>query len=451
MSVWKACDLRGVYPADISAPLLDRVGAAVGTGLPVGARVLIAGDFRASTPELKNALARGLAGAGARVLDAGLVPTPVAYFARGHLKADGVLIVTASHNPPDHNGLKLMLGELPPTPQDLEQLRRRAEQGPLRSAAGSVERVDVVPDYLTWIVARWHGVGRNLKVVLDAGNGAWSELGPVIFERLGFQVERLYCEVDGRFPNRSPDTARPANLTALQRRVRETGAKLGVAWDGDGDRVAFVDETGVVVTTDQMAVILVRGLLDGAHPEKVVHDVKLSDVVRRAVLERGGVPLMERSGHAFIKRRMIGENCLLGCEASGHYFFRELSGGDDGLFAALLVCEMVERGGGLARLRLAVPAVYATPDIRLRRAALSYEETLRRLEALPLWTGRSQIDGVRLEAAEGSVLVRTSVTEDAYTIRIEGRDDATLERLCQACLAALPEMAGEIRELIQRG
>jgi phosphomannomutase / phosphoglucomutase len=435
----------------MSARVAGQVGAAVASQLPAGARVLIAGDFRLSTPELKDALSRGLVQAGAHVLDAGQVPTPVAYFACAHLKADGVVIVTASHNPPDHNGLKVMLGGLPPTPEDLAELRRRAEQGPWRKAAGAAECVDVVPDYRAWIEARWGGVGSGFRVVLDAGNGAWSELGPAIFERLGFQVERLFCEVDGRYPNRSPDTARPANLTALQARVRETGARLGVAWDGDGDRVAFADETGVVVTTDQMAVILVRGLVDGGEAEKVVHDVKLSDVVRRAVLERGGVPIMERSGHAFIKRRMIWEACLLGCEASGHYFFRELGGGDDGLFAALVVSEMVGRGESLARLREAVPAVYATPDIRLRRAALSYEETVRRLEALPVWTERSEIDGVRLAAAEGSVLVRTSVTEEAYTLRIEGRDEASFARLRKACLAALPEMAETIRELIRRG
>jgi phosphomannomutase/phosphoglucomutase len=444
MSAWKACDLRGPAPSEVSPELFRRIGRAVAAALPPAARVLVAGDFRLSTPELKRALVAGLGGL--EVLDAGQIPTPVAYFAHKRFRTDGVLIVTASHNPPDHNGLKLMLGALPPLPEDFERLRRLAEEagsGP----EGSSRPVDPVPAYRQWMEERWRG-GPALRVVLDAGNGAWSRLGPEVFSSLGFDVAPLFCEIDGRFPNRAPDPARAENLSALCAEVKRSGAALGIAWDGDGDRVAFADETGRVVRADEMAVLLARRLLQPG--DKMVYDIKLSDVVRRAAAGMGAVPLMERSGHSFIKRRMIEENGALGCEISGHYFYRELGGGDDGLFTALLVSRMVSEWGPLGELRKSVPPIFATPDLRIPAAEISYTELTARLRRLFPAARVSSLDGLRLETGQGFVLARQSVTEAAVTLRLEGFSRKDFEALRAQCLDALPEVARSIQEQSER-
>jgi phosphomannomutase / phosphoglucomutase len=444
VSAWKACDLRGVFPRDVSADLYRRIGRALATRLAEGARVVVAGDFRLSTPELKSALTAGLAASGAHVLDAGQIPTPIVYFAHRHLKTDAVCIVTASHNPPDHNGLKLMVDHFPPSPGDLASLRAASERGEFRAAPGVVETVDPLPAYRAWMCERWAAIAPGMHVVLDAGNGAAGVIGPALFDDLGFRVERLFCEIDGRYPNRAPDSSVAANLGALCAKVRETGARLGIAWDGDGDRVAFADESGSLVSADEMAVLLVRHLAPAAPGRGVVYDLKLSDVVRREAERAGAIPRMERSGHAFIKSRMIRERCVLGCEASGHYFFDELDGGDDGIFGALLVADMVAQLGALGELRRAVPPFFLTPDIRLRGGELTFAEASARLRALPGVVREVTIDGLRVETEDGFILVRESVTETALTLRMEGRDAEALGRLRAACRAALPEVPAHL-------
>jgi phosphomannomutase len=445
-SPWKACDIRGSCPDEVNSDLLLQIGQAVASILPAGSRVVTAGDFRTTTPLLKRALVTGLMRGGIHVLDAGLIPTPVAYFAHQHWQSEAVLIVTASHNPAHCNGLKLMVGQSPPTPPELEILRQIAETKAFHETAGRLERIDPVPLYREWILRRWAETEktRPLEVVLDAGNGAWSEIAPNIFETLGFRVHRLFCEIDGRFPNRPPDSARPRNLIALGRAVEERGAQLGIAWDGDGDRVTFADETGTLVTADELSILLVRYMLSKQSSAKVVLDIKLSDVVRRTVVECGGFPIMERSGHTFVKRRMIQEACLLGCEISGHYFFRELNGGDDGLFTALFVSEMVRRNGSLYRQRQTAPPIYVTPDLRLPISSLSFDTVVSRLREEFQNAADNTLDGLRLETTDGFVLIRESVTESAVTMRLEGFSGSALDRLVATCTRLFPEVAADL-------
>jgi len=446
MNPWKACDIRGVVPEEVSPELIRLIGQGVASGMPPGAKTLVAGDFRASTPLLKSALIEGLARSGARVLDAGQIPTPIAYFAHQHFETDAVLIVTASHNPPAHNGLKLMVGGLPPLPEDFARLRHRVEKGAFRSSKGSTEKLNPVPSYRQWIIARWKNLALagGPGIVMDAGNGAWSELAPRIVAELGIPFHGLYCDVDGTYPNRSPDCARPEALAALQSEVLKRHSQLGIAWDGDGDRVAFVDETGSFVTSDEVAALLIRRLLAKQAGARVVFDIKLSSLVPRTALECGGVPIIERSGHAFIKRRMIEEECLFGCEASGHYFYQELRGGDDGLFSALLMIELLAKAGSLRQLRSALAPFFVTPDLRLPASVLPYDEFVRRLRHLFRGAQETTIDGLRLETPEGSVLVRESVTEPVITMRLEGSSAAVLRSLLAACHSSFPELSREI-------
>ncbi len=448
MDPWKACDIRGVYPSEVSPDLLRRAGAGIASLLRAGSRFLVAGDFRVSSPVLKDALTQGLIGSGGNVLDAGHLPTPIAYFAHRHWNTDAVLIVTASHNPKDHNGLKLMIGGLPPTIGDLTAIRECVEKGVFRRATGAIQPIDPVPPYRERILDRWGRTEsiKGMRVVLDAGNGAWSELAPSLFLQLGFEVDRLSCRIDGSFPDRPPDCSRASNLRALESEVRKKGAMLGIAWDGDGDRVAFVDESGQFVSTDEISALLVRALVPAENGAKVVYDMKLSDLIRRLTLESGGVPLMERSGHTFIKRRMIQENGLFGCEVSGHYFLRELHGGDDGLFTALLVASLVGRKGSLGRMRRSLPPVFATPDLRLPAEVLTLEDVAARLHRHFTVLSEWILDGVRVETPHGFILVRESVTEPALTMRIEGPDKPALAALVAKTLEALPELAAEIRK-----
>jgi phosphomannomutase len=450
---WKACDIRGGFPGEVSPHLFRRLGAAVGSILPVGARVLVAGDHRGSTPLLKAVLMDSLEGAGSWVLDAGQIPTPIAYFAHRQWKTDAVAIVTASHNPADHNGLKLMLGNLPPTPQDFQQLRQRVEGGHFRRHQGGLEAIDPVPAYKHHVLEGWNHLRRaeGMAVVLDAGNGAWSDLGPEIFASLGFRVVPLFCKIDGAFPCRPPDSARPNNLSALRKEVVRSRAQLGVAWDGDGDRVAFVDSSGSMVSTDEVSALMIRDLVPREKGPKVIYDLKLSDLVRQAVTDCGGIPIMERSGHAFIKRSMITLNGLFGCEVSGHYFFRELGGGDDGLFAALFVAELVQRRGvSLADLRRKLGPSFVTPDLRIPLRVISFADVVARFRNLFPDSRETTVDGIRWETRDGFILARESVTEPLVTMRLEGRGQASLDHLVKLCLKTFPEAAGEISKQIDQ-
>jgi phosphomannomutase/phosphoglucomutase len=454
---WKPCDLRGVFPDAVSPQLFRAIGGAIGTMLAPGSRVVVAGDFRLSTLELKSALAEGLTETGVDVLDAGQLPTPLAYFAASGADADAVLIVTASHNPAAHNGLKLMLSGLPTTPEQLSAIRALAESKRFRTGlpSGSREAIDPLPAYLETALERWGHLreGAQPKAILDAGNGAWSEIAPDIFRRLGFEVDCISCVADGNFPDRSPDCSRASNLTQLRAAVARQEGCVGIAWDGDGDRVSFVDEEGVFVSPDEIALLLTHAVLDEMKDTAnggIVVDVKCSDLVRRAVESNRGTALLERTGHAFMRGRMVAEQALLGLDACGHYFFRELEGGDDGLFAALFVLDLLQRKGqSLAQLRRELPRIFAMPELRIPTHLLTYKRAADALVAAFPEASLMEIDGLRFVLEDGVVLVRESGTEPVLSLRIEGFDAASHERILSQCMTSLPEVEALVRSELQ--
>ena len=447
---WKPCDLRGVFPSVVSEDLFRRAGAAIGSEIAEGSRVVVGGDFRTSTPALKSALIDGLILNPLQVEDAGHAPTPVIYFHAARTRAAAVLIVTASHNPAEHNGLKWMCGEMPPSPEDIDRIRALVESNAPRGMRGCVETADPVPAYREWITARWRRLPAS-RVVLDAGNGAWSELGPQIFRTLGFKTVELHCETDGKFPNRAPDCARTANLSALRMAVREHGG-LGIAWDGDGDRVAFVDEETVHATTDEISILFARRVLGAAsQAENVACDIKLSDSVRREVISAGGIPLLERSGHAFMRARILSSNAILGLDACGHYFFREAGFRDDGLYSALFLLAMLNGEWTLAELRGGLPSIFSTPELRLPASLLAFLDVRDRLRSSFPGAQESEIDGTRLVLDDGVLLARESSTEPVVSLRIEGFSPGGYDRLVASCLAALPEAGTLLRRQIEEG
>ena len=451
-SAWKPCDLRGRYPDSVSSDLFRNIGGAIGTMLPPSARVVVAGDFRLSTPELKSALTDGLMHTGVRVLDAGQGPTPLAYFVAHRLESDAVLMVTASHNPATHNGLKLMLGSEPIRPQQLLEIRRLAESREFRLRRGSMKCVDLRPRYTRTMLERWEGLrhSKPVRVQLDAGNGAWSEMAPDIFQRLGFEVACISCVVDGNFPDRPPDCASETNLVRLRHAVREQAGFVGIAWDGDGDRVAFVDEEGGYVAPDEVAILLARAVLDMPSAKrdmnrKIVVDVKCSDVVRREILRLGGSPLLERTGHAFMRSRMVAEEALLGLDACGHYFFKELQGGDDGLFAAFFVLNLVQASGkSLVELRRALPPIFSTPELRIPAASLTLAKAAAALTTVFPEAEVVQMDGFRFVMDDGIILVRESGTEPVISLRIEGFEGESYRRILAQCLESVPEAKAQV-------
>ncbi len=453
---WKPCDLRGSYPHAVSEDLFRRVGAALGSEMARASHAVVGGDFRLSTPALKGALIEGLVSTGVHVLDCGQAPTPIHYFQAARLKADAVFIVTASHNPAADNGLKWMIGGLPPTPDDMDRIRLASEAGTFRSGVGSVQISDPLPAYREWITWRWRslaaeGVG---PIILDAGNGAWADLAPEIFEDLGLRVISLHGGPDGRFPNRPADCARTGNLSALRRAVLDHGATLGIAWDGDGDRVAFVAEDGVHASTDEISILFARDVLaspdaGSIQSENVICDIKLSDAVRREVLAFGGVPLLERSGHAFMRSRLLGNRAILGLDACGHYFFREAGSRDDGLYSALFLLNMLDGTRTLKQLRTAVTPIFSTPELRVRAALLGFPIVRERLRAAFSNAQESSIDGMRLLLQDGVVLVRESSTEPVISMRLEGFSEGSFGRIVEQTLAVLPEAEAILRTQIE--
>ncbi|MDI7275539.1 MAG: phosphomannomutase/phosphoglucomutase [Anaerolineae bacterium] len=438
MSIFKACDIRGEYGSELSEALARRLGQAVGTRL-AGQTLVVGGDVRLSTPSLKAALIDGLVATGCHVLDLGTVPTPVLSFARPRLGAQGSIMVTASHNPATHNGFKLMLGDRPPGEETLQAIEAEMAAGAFAEGQGSAHAVDILPEYEENLVRRF-APGGALSLVVDCGNGCYSHVAPRVLRRLGYRVEGLFCQPDGRFPNRPPNPALARNLRALCERVVEGRADLGVAFDGDGDRVAFVDDTGTPAESDRVAVLFARWALRQG-PGEVIYDIKSSSVLKEAVEEAGGRATMERSGHAFIKTALLERDALFGAEISGHYFFREL-GGDDGLFACCLLLQILQaEERGLAGLLQGVPRHPITPDIRLpcppERAGAILEELRRAFPGYPV----SLLDGTRVDFGDGWALARRSVTEALITLRFEAHSQARLTEIQALVRRRVPALA----------
>lgn len=429
MSIYMDCDIRGTYGDDLDEEVIARIGGAVAIMLE-GRPIVVGGDFRTHTPQLKGAFVEALLAAGAHVIDVGQVSTPQLYFSKRHLDVYASAQVTASHNPPQYNGVKLMFGDAPALADTINRVRDLAEAGEFPQAEGTYEQVDTTEDYVAMLVERFGepldaAAGQSLRIVCDAGNGAMSPIAPRVLEACGLDVIPLFCEPDGRFPNRNPNPALAEATVKLSAAVLEHGADLGVAFDGDGDRAIYVDAEGRALIAEESMVIFANALANAG--DSVVYDLKCSTILKSAIEARGARPIMERSGHGFIRTRLIGEPCVFGGEVSGHYFFNELCG-DDGLYATVVLARILadaraERPGcGLRDLLADVRYTSITPDIRIRSTP---EECDAALDVMRAWCAEEgvepvTVDGLRLERADGSwVLVRKSITEPAYTVRLE--------------------------------
>ena len=441
--ILRAYDIRGVVGETIGPAACAAIGAGFATMVRErtnGARICVGYDGRLSSPALEAALVEGLAGAGAEVIRIGLGPTPMLYFAAHTLGADAGVMITGSHNPPDHNGIKLVLAGKPFWGDDIQALGRLVADGGTAKADGSIRDEAVSEAYLAALVGGYRS-DKPLTVAWDAGNGAAGEIMARLTERLP-GTHHLLCEtIDGTFPNHHPDPTVPENLSMLIDTVRREGCDLGVAFDGDGDRLGAVDGEGRVLWGDQILCLLAAPVL-AEHPgATVIADVKASQVLFDRVAALGGVPLMWRTGHSPIKAKMVETGAPLAGEMSGHIFFADrYYGYDDGLYAAVRLLEVVaESGVSAADLRDSLPQMVNTPELRFAcddgRKFAVIDEVAARLAAAGAEV--ISIDGVRVSTADGWWLLRASNTQPVLVARCEAADEAGLARLKRALAAQL--------------
>ena len=437
-------DIRGIvgktlHPADAFA-----IGRAFGSIVAStgGLTVAVGYDGRLSSPDLEPELVRGLMASGMEVIRVGRGPTPMLYFAATTLETDGGVMVTGSHNPPDYNGFKMMLGRKPFFGAQIQQIGTIAASGDVvAEAAGSERTVDVSADYVARLLADWDGGDRTLDVVWDNGNGAAGEILQRLVATLPGHHDVLFGEIDGRFPNHHPDPTVPKNLEALIAEVRRTGADLGVAFDGDADRIGVVDDEGEIMFGDQLLAIMARDVLREQPGATIIADVKASQVLFDEIARAGGKPLMWKTGHSLVKAKMAETGSPLAGEMSGHIFYADKwYGFDDALYAAVRVLGIVARmDGKLSDVRKALPQVVNTPELRFdcddtRKFGVIEEVAARLAEA---GAQVSTIDGVRVQTSDGWWLLRASNTQAVLVARAEASDEAGLEALKAALVEQL--------------
>lgn len=435
-NIFREYDVRGVVGAELTpafARALGRAYASLGWARMGRAPVLAVGrDNRPSGTELSAAVRQGIADAGATAIDVGELPTPALYFAIHHLGTDGGMQVTGSHNPPEFNGFKMVLGGESIHGETIQDLWEAITTETWRSGEGA-QRSDgsVLPAYRDAIVSR-HSLARPVKVVLDCGNGVASLIAVSTLEALGAEVIPLFCESDGTFPNHHPDPTVPENLVDLQLAVRLHGAELGIAFDGDGDRIGGVDETGRVLFGDQYLVIFGRDAVRRfGKGTPVIFDVKCSELLPKALEAAGAVPVMWKTGHSLIKAKMKEKGAPIAGEMSGHIFFGgDWYGFDDALFAAARLLEIVASGPpGIARLLADLPETFATPEIRV---ACPDDRKFGIVEqAVEYFTARypvNDIDGVRIAFPDGWGLLRPSNTQPVLVMRFEATSAEARDR-----------------------
>ncbi|WP_255875088.1 phosphomannomutase/phosphoglucomutase [Microbulbifer elongatus] len=433
--VFRAYDIRGIAGEEINEPFAYQLGRALGTiALQAGQKLLLVGrDGRNSSELLRDCLIEGILESGCNAVDLGLVPSPVLYFACAKGKnANSGVMVTASHNPAEYNGFKIVMNGRPLADEKLRELHGIMQSVQISSGKGSHSAQDISAAYIDEIFNDVALAGQP-NIVIDAGNGATSRLAPELFEQLGCAVEPLYCEVDGNFPNHAPDPSRPENLQDLIAAVKSENADLGIALDGDGDRVTLITGSGRIVWADQLVMLLARDILARNPGSDIVFDVKSSRALADLVTQYGGRPIMWKTGHAPMKTKMLETGALLGGELSGHIFIKDRwYGFDDGIYAAARILEiMALREQSLDELLDSLPQMVNTPEILLPVAEQDKFALIDRLRSEGKFDGAdlNTIDGLRIEFADGWGLVRASNTTAALTLRFEADDEAALARI----------------------
>ena len=443
-TIFKAYDIRGIVPSTLNAAVALGLGRAFGTAARAQGQTVVAvgRDGRLSGPELSAALVQGLVESGVEVIDIGLCTTPMLYFAAATLCQSGIQI-TGSHNPKDYNGFKMVLAGRAIYGEDIQQLRRTMEAESWQLApGGSVRQADVLPAYVQRIVGDVK-LARPMKIVVDCGNGVAGASTPGIFRALGCEVVELFSEVDGNFPNHHPDPSKPENLRDLIAALKDTDAELGLAFDGDGDRLGIVTKDGQNIFPDRQMMLFAQDVLSRVPGGTILFDVKCTQRLAPAIQAAGGQPLMYKTGHSLIKARMKEVDSPLGGEMSGHIFFKERwYGFDDGTYAGCRLLEILSRHPDPSAVLNALPTSCSTPELNVACAEGEAHRLAARLQALAgeVFASPAQvstIDGLRVDWPDGFGLIRASNTTPVLVLRFEGHTDAALQRIEGEMLALL--------------
>lgn len=432
--IFKAYDIRGIVGKTLTPEIVENIGHAIGSEAVSRQQgsICIGRDGRLSGPDLAAALARGIQKAGINVIDLGMVATPMTYFAAYQLNTHSAVMVTGSHNPPDYNGLKMVLGGETLSGEAIQALRNRLETNDLVHGNGTYSQHDIATEYLDRIVGDIK-LARPMKIIVDAGNGIPGAFGPTLYRRLGCSVEEMFCEVDGNFPNHHPDPSQPDNLRDLIARLKTSDAEIGLAFDGDGDRLGVVTKDGTIIFPDRQLMLFADDVLSRNPNAEIIFDVKSTRKLFDWIRVRGGRPLLWKTGHSFIKAKMKETGALLAGEMSGHIFFKERwYGFDDGLYAGARLLEYLSRQPDLDAALHSLPDTVNTPEINIAMAEGEHYKLMTLLQNTAHFTDAQEIiklDGLRVEYADGFGLARPSNTTPVIVLRFEADTQAGLVRI----------------------
>ncbi|MGR9089167.1 MAG: phosphomannomutase/phosphoglucomutase [Gammaproteobacteria bacterium] len=437
-SIFRTYDIRGIVGETLTPEGIYEIGRALGSEAAARGQqtIVTARDGRNSSQEIRDALIEGLRDSGRDVLDIGLTPTPVLYFATHYLDSHSGVMITGSHNPPEYNGLKIVLDGETLSGEAIQAIRERIENNDFTSGEGTMQSAEIIPDYIRRISEEIPvTLGNALKVVVDCGNSVPGIAAPHILRAIGHDVIELYCEVDGNFPNHHPDPSQPENLADLIRVVEEEAADLGLAFDGDGDRLGVVDNAGNIIWPDSQMILFARDVLSRNPGAKIIYDVKCSRLLADDIRANGGEPIMSRSGHSLIKTKMQETGALLAGEMSGHIFFKERwYGFDDALYCAARLLEIIVNSGMSAtEVFDGLPGGVATPELKLDLPEAEHAAFMQKvLEAANFGDAEiTTLDGLRVDFSDSWGLVRPSNTTPCLVLRFEGDDQAALDKVQQ--------------------
>ena len=446
--IFKAYDIRGIVGKSLTneaAYLIGKAIAARGAKLGVS-RIAVGRDGRLSGPELGENLMRGITESGLDVLNVGMVATPMLYFAAIKECGGSGVMITGSHNPPDYNGFKMMLAGDTLAGEAVQELLSAIQNDQFVAGNGKVSEQDFAAAYQAAIVDHIK-LARPMNIVIDAGNGVPGAFAGDLFRALGCTVTELFCEVDGNFPNHHPDPAKPENLQDLIRALQNSDAEIGLAFDGDGDRLGVVTKDGQIIYPDRQLMLYAQDVLSRNPGAKVIFDVKSTRLLAPWIKEHGGEPIMEKTGHSFIKSSMKKNGALLAGEMSGHTFFKERwFGFDDGLYTGCRLLEILSRSDNPSAVLNALPESSSTPELNIHLAEGSNgHQVIAELAKDAKFEGAHEvitIDGLRVEFADGFGLMRASNTTPVLVLRFEGDDQAALERIQQQFKALIESKPG---------
>ncbi len=431
--IFREYDIRGVVGKDLTPATVKLIGKAVGTYMRrQGGKSLVVGrDVRSSSVDFRDILCEALTSTGCNIVDIGMVPTPVAYFALHHLKADGGVMITGSHNPPEFNGFKISQGHHSLYGEKIQALKSLIDSHDFETGSGTVEQANVIDPYMEHICSILN-IPRKVKVVVDGGNGCFGIVGPQLLRKLGLDPIEIFCEPDGTFPNHHPDPTVEENLKGLIEKVRTENAELGIGFDGDADRIGLVDEKGNILWGDQLLTIFARDILSRNPGATIVGEVKCSQNLYKDIEKHGGVPVMAPAGHSLIKKKMQETGALLAGEMSGHVCFADnYFGFDDAVFAAGRILQIVATSSQKVSEMLAdLPKTAYTPEIRIDCPDEKKFEIVR--ELTEFFRNKYEvidIDGVRVNFGDGWALIRASNTQPVLVLRFEAETPARLKEL----------------------